>query len=228
VNLKISLYSIAALTFGSNNCTSTWQVPANVTTIFVECWGGGGGGGYITGGGGGGYISVRMNVTASATANLQIGAGGSFSVLFSSNGITGGSSIFSIAGMSITANGGFGGIYSVPGVVSISAGLSPGGDFSVSGIADNYYGAYGSPGGITQVTFMQINATDFGTAQVFGNGGDAGNLPGSGARGGYRFASPSVTQTISGSNFAILPGGGGSADHSEGWRGRGGRIIIHW
>jgi hypothetical protein len=66
----------------------TWTVPAGVTSIQVECYGGGGGGGGNTagfnltrGGGGGGYAKVNsISVTAGATVYINVGTGGAVTV----------------------------------------------------------------------------------------------------------------------------------------------------
>ena len=64
------------------NPASPWTVPAGVTSIKVEVWGGGGGGGgtlfTATGGGGGGgaYNSVTWNVNSSQSYTITIGSGG--------------------------------------------------------------------------------------------------------------------------------------------------------
>lgn len=63
--------------------TSTYTVPAGVTKITVESWGGGGGGGGGTNGtgaggagGGGGYAKAVINVTPAEGLTVRVGAGG--------------------------------------------------------------------------------------------------------------------------------------------------------
>ncbi len=72
---------------GSTN-SYTYTVPAGVTQLKVECWGGGGGGSeaYTTflwigqtlggGGGGGAYASSLLTVTPTATYSITVGTGG--------------------------------------------------------------------------------------------------------------------------------------------------------
>ena len=80
------------ITFPSNgtdqsasNTQGTWTVPAGVTSIIVEVWGGGGGGSgrYGTssspgaGGGGGAYARKTYTVSTNQTLYYQIGKQGS-------------------------------------------------------------------------------------------------------------------------------------------------------
>jgi len=64
----------------------SWTVPAGVTKINVEMWGGGGGGGYSYktynnhqgggGGGGGGYSKAEVSVEANSILRIYVGKGG--------------------------------------------------------------------------------------------------------------------------------------------------------
>jgi len=65
--------------------TTNWTVPACVTTVTVQCWGGGGSGcsggfgaGYNDGGGGGGgaYASSVLTVISGNVYPVVVGAGG--------------------------------------------------------------------------------------------------------------------------------------------------------
>lgn len=218
-----------ALTTGGNNCSASWTVPAGVTTILVECWGGGGGGGSMTGGGGGGYIVARLNVTPGATLSLTIGAGGNYS-FSGGTAITGGTTTASISGITLTANGGVGGAGDPPHSNNLANPVA-GGTFSATGISANQYmGFNGSYSNGTVVEIKQVSSTDFAKFFYYGNGGDAGNLPGSGAKGGFEIYT-SVSGSlylVSAQQYAPLPGGGGGADYSFGWRGAGGRVVIRW
>ena len=84
-------------TFSTPGAT-TWTVPNGVSRVFVQVWAGGGGGagsywGSGTGGGGGGYAEAWCPVTAGATVNLTVGAGGIAGIGGTSPGI-GGDSLF--------------------------------------------------------------------------------------------------------------------------------------
>jgi uncharacterized repeat protein (TIGR01451 family) len=69
----------------NNTATTQWAVPAGVTTVQVEAWGGGGAGGRTAGGGvnigaggggGGAYVRSLLTVTPSTNVSLNIGAQG--------------------------------------------------------------------------------------------------------------------------------------------------------
>jgi hypothetical protein len=72
---------------------TTWEVPAGVTSLTIETWGGGGCGGLRTstgrtGGGGGGAYSrtTSLAVTAGQTIFINVGAGGDGSLASPSAG----------------------------------------------------------------------------------------------------------------------------------------------
>jgi hypothetical protein len=111
---------------------------------------------------------------------------------------------------------------------SSTVGQTLGGIYAATGIASYYIGFNGSPGGISKLSYIQVSATEFGKKIEYGDGGDAALLPGSGAKGGYRISSASLTHQILATQSAIQPGGGGGADATWGFYGRGGRIIIRW
>lgn len=227
-NMQIFDCANVAAVAGTNNCSATWGVPTGVTTILVECWGGGGGGGNFTGGGGAGYASARLTVTPLTTASITVGAGGNFGST-STDGISGGNTVFSVGAAVLNAYGGGGGgkadvTTTNPGTV----GQTLGGTFLVSGITSGFIGYYGSPGGISKLTFVQVAAGEFAKQIDFGGGGDAALLPNSGAKGGYKLNSASVNHQILATQSGIQPGGGGGADATWGFYGRGGRVIIRW
>jgi hypothetical protein len=211
---------------GAGNCSNSWTVPAGITKILVECWGGGGGGCSVSGGGGGGYISAKFTVTAGNMASIQIGAGGVAGTPSTfGQASAGGTSLFSINGMAIFANGGGAG-YS-PGNPNYTITLTQGGSFFTSGMADNFFGTGGSGGRPSSQTFAQVSATIFADIQHFGDGGDAALLPGSGSKGGY-FSSYNGTFQTAFSVPSLQAGGGGGSDYYGGSNGCGGRVIIHY
>jgi hypothetical protein len=214
------------LTLGASNCTQIWTVPAGVTSILVECWGGGGGGGYATGGGGGGYITAKINVAPLSNASLTIGAGGVFAQ-GTNNGITGGTTSFNIGSFALNATGGVGGSKNNFSF-NYNIDLSSGGSFSAINFSNNFYGLNGKAGGITERSDFQASASLTSIVYKFGAGGDAGNAVGSGAKGGYFCNNGTNTFTYAAETLAPIPGGGGGADSQYGYSGRGGRIIIRW
>ena len=164
--------------------TSTnFVVPAGITRIMVEMWGGGGGGGgngptsvlgvqyYTPGGGGGagGYSIGALPVSPGTSYTVTIGAGGSAS---SGSGGSGGTTSF---GGLLLAEGGGGGIGG-------TAGLN-------NGSVSYYYGGGGNAG---YGTFAG------GAGQLGGSNGGGGSSM-RGGTGGWSGASPAGTS----------PGGGG-------------------
>ena len=97
------------------NPSSPWTVPAGVTQIKVEVWGGGGAGGgcnsaigtsYGSGGGGGAYSTATINVTNGDIFTIVKGAGGT--AASDANGGNGTASSVSGTPGSVTANPGLG------------------------------------------------------------------------------------------------------------------------
>lgn len=111
---------ITQVVFGTAG-TTVWAVPAGVTQITVEVWGGGGGGGgspdaggaaFGHGGGGGGYGRQIVTVTPGTNLSITVGAGGTGQKTNSNPGANGGTS--TVSGMvappaSVSATGGRGG-----------------------------------------------------------------------------------------------------------------------
>ena len=106
------------------NPASPWTVPAAVSTVKVELWGGGGGGGGALGnginkhggggGGGGAYNTGTYSVVPGQQYTITKGTGGLGGVsVVEYNGKDGNSSSFSGNSISLTANGGYGGKYGV-------------------------------------------------------------------------------------------------------------------
>jgi len=139
------------------NPASPWTVPAGVSTVKVELWGGGGAGGgalgiigiSLSGGGGGGgaYISKTYPVSAGQQYTITKGTGGTCDN--SADGRNGTSSSFSGNSISLTANGGLGG----------KKGVAVNGDGGSGGIGDYNGGKGGKSSG-----------------NGAGGGGGAGNL----------------------------------------------------
>lgn len=155
--------------------TFTFTVPAGVTKIMVEVWGGGGGGGDGGSGGGGGggaggYGKDMFTVSPATTYTVIVGAGGaggnftnggnggtsSFGSLISATGGTGGATVSGIGGTGGTSSatfnitGGHGGSYWQNGGVynGGSAGLGGAGGVSGDGSSSSYSPTPGiAPGG---------------------------------------------------------------------------------
>lgn len=209
---------------GGSNCSGTWTVPDLVTEVLVECWGGGGGGGILTGGSSGGYISALIKTSAGAGATITIAAGGNNSSIVSS-GIKGGTTSFSLGGISLTATGGGAGL---AGDIFTASTYAPPAAGSYSSSTDNSIGFTGQVGHLTKISFSQGSSTDFAKIINYGKGGDSPLFPNSGPDGGYRVIGTTVNTIQYAAPLGTAPGTGAAADASGGFAGRGGRVIIHF
>ncbi|MBK9357010.1 MAG: hypothetical protein IPN08_06415 [Bacteroidales bacterium] len=215
--------------------SGTWQVPANVYEITVECWGGGGGGGgarYGAGGGGGGgaynKITFTTNVNPGDWYTITIGAGGTTGN--NANGGPGGITSFTGLAGTISANGGSGGNRgSGSGIFSLAYGA--GGTGGTGGIYNGGNGGTSTSNGAGGGGGAGNNG-DGTNGSNTGNGiGGAGNpnmAPYIGGNGGARINNNNP------GNPGNIPGGGGSGARSgnntprSGGSGARGQIIITW
>lgn len=207
-----------SITFTSSG-TYEWTVPAGVTQITVEAWGGGGAGGSGSsagpnrasggGGGGGAYNVGTFTVTTGQKISIIVGTGGSNASGATRNGE--GSSV-----LTLYANGGNAG--------ESSRGNSPG-EGGVGGTAGTYSGGNGANG-----------------TNVYGGGGggSAGNSD-NGNNGSEITGGDAVTNGGAGGNGSAanpgngssgtFPGGGGGGGRSAGGTGgtgAPGQVIISW
>ena len=209
------------------NPTSPWTVPAGVTSIKVEVWGGGGAGGgcnsapvssYGSGGGGGAYNVSTFSVSSGQTYTILIGAGGTGSA--DANGTDGTASSVSGPGGSVSANPGSGGARR-----GGQAGTGGTGGFNNGGqggsATSNGAGGGGGAG----------NATPTGT----GNGGDgSNNTAGSAGAGTLPGGAGGAFQNSNGpGNAGAPPGGGGGGGYQSlsfgnqaGGAGASGQVVI--
>lgn len=195
-------------------------IPAGVTRIAVELWGGGGGGSQSGGGGAGGYAIALFDVTPGQTANVEVGAGGQGST-GTGNALNGGETRVTYLTKVIGVYGGFGATTSFPG---------NGGLVSTYSSDLQYISQEGSSGRKNRESYQQISATDFVTVINYGNGGTPYGQPSTGGEGGYIVTNINTGITIKevfgGQAFAYGEGGGGGK--SFGYPGAGGRIIVRW
>ena len=78
---QAAVHASAIELFAYTGAPVTWTVPAGVTSVEVELWGGGGGGSAIlanpgNGGGGGAYVRAVEAVTPGEVITYAVGAGG--------------------------------------------------------------------------------------------------------------------------------------------------------
>ena len=201
--------------------TTSWTVPAGVTSIdYLVVAGGGGGGGsnswQCAGGGAGGYRTGTLEVIAGSSHTITVGAGGAGGIhnTDQGRGQNGGNSVFS----TITSSGGGGG----------GAGWSTSGSFLLRG-KDGGSGGGGSPtdqgnppapnatspvpGGLgNSGNYSPIEGypgQDGGNAGVGAAGGGGAGGSGTNASAGTNPGGPGVANDISGSSVTYATGGTG-------------------
>lgn len=204
---------VAAAPFSNvwvTSSTTTFTVPAGVTRLWVEVFGGGGGGagGPSDGGGGAGGVGMGfVNVTPGQIITATVGAGGSggagsFNSSPPGNGTIGNSSSF---GGIVCTGGGPGGAYSAPGANGGNGG-------SCTGATINMVGGSGDPS-------RGYNTDGFG-----GTGGS--NTRGAGGE------APTYNAGNNGSDFGGGGAGGGSSNggvfNNRGGAGGPGGVIVWW
>jgi len=213
----------------TNTGAGTWTVPAGVTKILCEAWGGGGGGSADAGGGGGGYVTGVFTVTPGSVINFNIGAGGN-----------GGAANTSTSGTRTTISSGTLTLYANPGsrgalITYIIEGA--GGTFRATGATNQFTGINGEDGAISTANFESDGSTRY----IFyngGRGGDAGNSINTGGSGRYNMR----RMLTSWNRYSIAghgkqPGGGGGGGtpvivegdgNGLGGNGGDGMVTIHY
>jgi hypothetical protein len=156
---------------------ATFDVPAGVTEIMIEVWGGGGGAHTQGGGGGaGGYWIGLLSVTGGATTlNLTIGAGGTAGGSGTAGGKGGSSGFGIIAYGAVIVEGGNGADSSGSPVEDYRGGSGGRGGNSISlpaGIRSYFY-ANGEGGTGTSVTIIETSTSVFSRLYKGGVGGVA-------------------------------------------------------
>ncbi len=208
---------------------NTWTVPAGVSSVKVEVWGGGGGGGGADGGAGGGggggsyTINSSISVLPGQTYTITVGAGGAGGIAGTSNGATGGITTFTGIGGTVTTPGGAGGKSGNFGISGVTGGIGGSGNFN-GGNGASPIGTYpnfisGGGGGGAGNT----GNGGAGTA-VIGGAGGTGSYPG-GAGG-----SPKTGNSAGSAGSAPAGGGSGAVDISftvrTGGAGAPGQVVL--
>jgi hypothetical protein len=194
----------------------TWNKPAGVTVVFVQCWGGGGSGGRGGagdgggGGGGGAYAEKYIAISSvSAAVSITVGAGGAAQTADDTAGNQGADSSF---GAYLTAFGGG------AGAGSSSAGGGGGGGLLAAG--GNASTSTGASGGVPLGIIGSETTGAAGNANPFGGGGGASASTNGGTAiyggGGGGFGSNASAPTVGGDSIFGGGGGGGGADTSGG------------
>ena len=183
---------------GSQTFTSsgTFTVPAGISSVVVEAWGGGGGGGGGVdcpdcgcdmsggGGGGGGYAKGSYSVAAGTNYTVIVGAGGNGGAMGEYLAQLGGNGNSSGFGLLITAGGGGGGQARIAFTGSTCPSASGGTGGTGNGNIANYTGGVGGTGCIDCAGGAGGNGGNGGAGGTSGNPGSAPSGGGGGGRGG--------------------------------------------
>lgn len=226
VQTLLSVAQAAVVSFTSPGSLN-WTVPAGVTSITVEAWGGGGAGGGATGnpakgggGAGGQYARKVFAVTPGNVYTVVVGAGGTGST---GNGTNGGDSTF--AATSVVAKGGAGGSVASGANGAAGSGSTTGGVGTVV-----YAGGNGSAGaGATG-----IGGAGGGGAGSTGAGGSAsGDTGGAGTASGGGAGGDGLSSRGTGNSGTQAGGGGGGGyatnnTNRSGGNGASGRVDISY
>jgi len=233
--LFILIQGIIVSSFAQNTQTITtsgnFTIPAGVTSIKVECWGGGGAGGEANintngkgGGGGGAYASSILPVTSGNIYAVTVGAGG-IAPNQTTASTAGGQSSFATLVIALggsfgannndvtSANGGAGGLASgSTGTIKYNGGTGGNGNTATNGGGGGGgSSATASGNGVNGVTSTTTTGGAGGSSSngVGGNGGNNGN--------------PGLTGTAPG-------GGGGGRGDTGNASGNGGKgqVIVSW
>jgi hypothetical protein len=229
-------------TFTDTSTTVIWPVPAGVTKVWVELWGGGGAG-LDAGGGAGGYLSVVVNIIPGENVHVSVGKGGADNPTVSgplTSAKTGTRSTFehngnyeALAGLGSQTSTALSYIQYSPGrggsyFLSSPETASPRGSF---------YAEAGEGGGPYLIEYQNLSSNQYSQRRTYGDGGAAPKTTGYKAKAAveqylFTVSPPSNTRShYSSSRPGIFPGGGGSGgpnlspDQREGANGL---VIIHY
>ena len=197
--------------------SSTFVVPAGVTSITVKAWGGGGAGGNgVTfgnaggAGGGGGFVQAAVSVTPGESLTVLVGNGGTRNTASGNGGNGGGYSAIQRSSTFLVQAGGGGAGGGSSGGAGGAGGAGGGGNGTASTIASGAGGGTSSAGG---------------TAGGAGNGGAAGNSGAAnqgGDAGGSAAACNTAISTRGGNGGTGAGGKGGTLASCYGGGGGGG------
>lgn len=223
--------------------TDNFTVPANVTAIRIETWGGGGAGGGVGsvagasggGGGGGAYARSILTVIPGDSYPLSVGAGGIG--VIDSAGRHGDSSWFG-SPTTVLATGGTGGfpnaLKGLGGTAALSIGIikysGADGDAGWAEAIPNggYGGGGGSSAGISSAGNSPLAATPWlgGIAPAGGGSGGSGPITaGNTPRTGNGNSAPGVGGGGGGAKKASATGPG---SYYAGGNGHDGQVIVSW
>lgn len=203
---------------------AVWVIPAGVTKIRIEAWGGGGGGAIGGGGAGGSYIRTKeLTVVPATSITIIIGAGGNGAATDLVGGTDGGST---------TVTGTFGGYSAGPGIGGFL--FSGGSPFGLTLANASFIQFPGMPGSSTVYEYTERTAGQF--VEVAKNGSGGGVAPFYIINPGGMYVKDLNTNTIIKNTYPPSStlgirgsgGGGGSTGLVWGRDGQGGMVIIYY
>lgn len=208
----------------------TYVVPAGVTSLFVEMWGGGGGGGAPGGwnygfpGGGGGYTSSQIPVTPGQEITVMVGAGGMRGGAAPTNNLYGGGGNHCNGNCVHAGQGGGRSAIRIGGEDILTAGAGGGGGSSRSATLRQNGGAGGGLIAQNGLSEEVVNAAGKGGTQTAGG---LKGFAGGGARtgngfDGAKYQGGTVFNSYGGSGGGGWYGGGGGAYQESNTMGGGG------
>jgi len=212
--------------------SDTFTVPAGVTNVTVEAWGGGGAGGAATGnpsagggGAGGSYVkNTSITVVPNTSYTVTIGAGGLGNN--TGNGGAGGSSWFNTTG-TILAVGGTGGLGEISNSATALGATAP--TTGNVGGTTNYYGGNGGTGSSSGVSGggggSSAGTGSNGNPGIITTGGSAVTGGGAGANGSTSSANGASSTTVGGAGAGARAGGSTNRTGGDGFRGQ---VKITW
>jgi hypothetical protein len=202
--------------------SSTFTVPAGVTSVTVEAWGGGGAGGSRSalagasgGGGGGGYARSTIVVTAGNTYTVTVGTGSTTAAAGGDSWFVNNTTILAKGGNSVPNNGSTGATGGSSGACIGTLVLS--GGAGSNGVSGTGGGGGGSSSGTAVNGATAVNSTVGATAPSGGGNGGNGKTGGGGPGGAGSFS-----------------GGGGGGAYTTGngtqaaGAGANGQVILSW
>ena len=191
----------------------TWYVPAGVTEVMVELWGGGSGGTINCGGTSGGYARTVQTVTPGYGIVYLVGGGGAYGSTTSSGG---GNTQVSFPLGALLAGGGLA-------VTPTSVGLPQSGSSSLP----ECFLLPGNRGTFTMSTYGQRATNIFVQTTTFGNGGAPVGFTNGQMIPGDQYINDNGSISIQYSNNAVSWSAGGPAGTGAGWGGGQG-LILFW
>lgn len=213
----------------------SWNIPANVTRVWAELWGGGGGGNSYLGGGAGAYISAVLEVSSPGTLTYTIGSGGFGAALSDAASGLPTSVTYTPSGITLTAHGGNAALYNSTPPAIISGGS--GGSFSIPVFFSNYVAMRGGSGKMYSTALLQYPGA-LHEQLAAGAGGDAPMRPGTGGQSNtvlFNHTTSTLLFTTNSLGFARIPGGGGGGGcyipggiTLQGNSGASGMVIFHY